>query len=452
MGLTGYLIGGIVRDLLLNRPTRDVDIAINANPKPFLKKLSSRVGGGHIICLDEEFFTFRFIMKDQQCFDLTPLKGDSIVQDLLKRDFTINAMAIDLKDLLAPDQGTGYAPFRLIDPLGGTIDLARRTVRAVSEEVFRDDPLRILRAYRLAGQLDYRIEDKTQGLIRRDRHLLRRPSSERIREELFLILSLDHAGFSFELFHQNGLLPILFAPDLPPSPGLPEGTPGLNQEIWPAAVKTLACAEETLLDLPIADTGCLHAVKTMLSQTAGHQKTYEPLLKLAAFLSAFPQPYNWLDAFLRSLRLSTPQRKYALTCIRGHQRPLELIKSCCCTPRYFYRFFRDFGEAGLGALILGIANQRVTKAPPDTIHALNDLFSRMAGFYCDWQKNKRPPILDGNFLLEYFHLSPGPVIGDIFNFLEEARVEGKILHKEEAIELVRQFLEIRQKDFRLPFL
>jgi len=563
MDLSGYLIGGTIRDLVLDRPIKDIDIAINTNPESFLKRLSRKVLG-HSICLDREFLTFRFMPKGQgqsndqeqgrgqgqikgQCrpssaqyqywFDFTPLKGDSIAQDLLKRDFTINAMAVDLKNLLNRD-----APLCLIDPLGGISDLAKQTIRAISEKVFRDDPLRILRAYRFAGQLEFLIEDKTGELIQRDRDLVKNTAPERIREELFLILSLDKSISPFELLHQNGLFPILFSPALPCLPnlsGLPnlpelpkslnlprlpelpesEGEPSheVSTGVWADALQILASVEEILLSLPIRDPDCIQIVQNVLSQAAGHQTTYKPLLKLAAFLSMLPhvweqgkgegeretegggegergrwgdvslsrsppappsqvrarENWNWLDSFLRWLCLSTPQRKYAIACIQGMQRPGKMIRGCCCTPRYFYRFFRDFGDAGIGALILSMAHQKAAKrcvtddtkgfanATPGEIRTmgdlcdlsdlddlsdlgdldnLDDLFARMMGFYCDWRKNRQHPIMDGKFLLDYFHLSPGPIIGDILNLLEEARAEGEIQTREEAIDLARQLL------------
>jgi len=347
--------------------------------------------------------------------------------------------------------------------------------------------------------------------------------------------------------------------ELPESKG--ESFPDVPAWVWADALQILASVEEILSDLPIRNQDCLQTIQTILSQTAGHQTTYKPLLKLAAFLSALPQvwpqgetqgqepkypnPYlsapgqvrvsenwNWLDSFLRWLCLSTSQRKYAIACIQGLPRLWEMIQGCCCAPRYFYRFFRDFGEAGIGALIIGMARQRVAdrvavrggasamgtaagsiaadiakdsakytarelpnqfrpivgaapatgapccgrphtragagtkgfaptdngrefiapctknsaKVSPDVLKAagvdtMDTLFARMTDFYCDWQKRRLTPIMDGKFLLHYFHLSPGPLIGDILNLLEEARAEGEIQTREDAIELARQLLQ-----------
>ena len=125
MNLVGYLIGGTVRDLILNRPIKDIDIAINTNPEHFLKKLSRKIKG-YTICLDQEYLIFRFITKDRLTFDISPLKGDCLLQDLPQRDFTINAIAIDLKELF-----TQATILTIIDPLEGVGDMTKKIIRAI---------------------------------------------------------------------------------------------------------------------------------------------------------------------------------------------------------------------------------------------------------------------------------------------------------------------------------
>ena len=345
MNLTGYLIGGTVRDLILNRPIKDIDIAINANPEHFLKKLSRKIKG-YSICLDQEYLIFRFITKNHHSFDISPLKGSVLSQDLPQRDFTINAIAIDLKELF-----TQTGTLNIIDPLKGAGDMAKKIIKAISDVIFLDDPLRILRAYRLAGQLNYQIESSTEVLIFRDKDLLKRAAPERIREELFMLFSLDYGSSHFELLYQNGLFPILFSQRLPP-----EFLPKIPEKAWLRSLQILASVEKILLDLPHSSFASLKNLNQALCRIVGHQTTYKPLLKLAALLSIFPQPMKkekmtfpgtakknskvrlpWLDFLLRSLCLTTSQRKYILSCLQGYQEPLNLIQKQCCTPKYFYR-------------------------------------------------------------------------------------------------------------------
>jgi len=96
----------------------------------------------------------------------------------------------------------------------------------------------------------------------------------------------------------------------------------------------------------------------------------------------------------------------------------------------------------MGALILSIAEQDVLKASPSVITALNNLFAAMANFYFSWQITQKNPIVDGQFLMNYFHLSPGPLIGDLLDFLKESQAEGKVTHKDE---LSKKYSEIKNK-------
>lgn len=458
MNLAGYLIGGTVRDLILNRPIKDIDIAINTNPEHFLKKLSSKIKG-YTICLDQEYLIFRFITKDRLTFDISPLKGDCLLQDLPQRDFTINAIAIDLKELF-----TQATTLTIIDPLEGVGDMTKKIIRAISDRIFLDDPLRILRAYRLAGQLNYRIEAQTEVFISRDKELLKKAASERIREELFALFSLDYCSSYIEQLYQNGLFPILFLQRLPK-----ELLPKIPKKTWLRSLQMLTSVEKILTDLLYSSSASFKDLNQLLGQIAGHQTTYKPLLKLAALLSVFFQLMEnekmttpgavksvtnkritkthlpWVDFLLRSLCLTTPQRKYIVNCLQGYQEPLYFIHKGRCTPKYFYRFFRDFGQAGMGALILSIAEQQVLKASPSAITALNDLFAAMANFYFSWQTIQNNPIVDGEFLMNYFHLSPGPLIGDLLDFLKESQAEGKVTNKDEAIHLAEHYLKDIQK-------
>ncbi|MGA1875309.1 MAG: hypothetical protein ACMUIA_06865 [bacterium] len=450
MNLTGYLIGGTIRDLILDRPIKDIDLAVSINPEYFLKNLSQKIKG-YTICLDRENLVFRFIAGNRISFDLSPIRGNDILEDLSKRDFTINAMAIRLEDLF----GRTASPL-IHDPFKGARDMDQKLIRAVSEKIFLDDPLRILRAFRLAGQLHYQIEIRTGALIRRDRELLERTATERIREELFLLLSLEEGTSQGEQLYHYGLLPILFLRRLPE-----KLCPEITEHAWSLGLRNLAALEEILADLAHSDSHSLRNLDALLSHISGHQATYKPLLKLAVLLAGFFEPEREkemagavppsqetekgnltpVDFLLRALCLTTPQRKFILTCLRGSREMLYLFRMKYKSAKYFYRFFRDHGEAGLGAAIIGLARKKAVGAPPEIMAGLEDLFLAMICFYFAWEPKKREPILKGDFLMEHFHLSPGPEIGRLLDLLEEARAEGLVKQRDEAIRLAEELLK-----------
>lgn len=172
-----WIVGGAVRDRLLGRPVLDLDVAC-LEPERTARAFARRLGGAPFP-LSERHGAWRVAVEDGRTLDFTPLRG-SIEEDLATRDFTLNAIA---------EPAGGGDP---VDPFGGVRDLKASTLRAVSPEVFRDDPLRLLRAVRLEDELGFRLEQGTEALVRRDAELVGSPAGERILGEL---QRLSAAGF-----------------------------------------------------------------------------------------------------------------------------------------------------------------------------------------------------------------------------------------------------------------
>ena len=185
-GVEAYLVGGAVRDELLGRQVVDVDVA---TPDPEVAaRIYAGLSKGAVFPLSEKHGAWRVAFKDGTTVDFTPL-GGPIEGDLGTRDFTINAIA-------QPVSGGDY-----VDPLGGRADLESRTLRAASESVFENDPLRLLRAVRLEDELGFALDEATEKLVRRDAGLVGDPAGERILGELE---RLSPSGF--ERAHALGLL------------------------------------------------------------------------------------------------------------------------------------------------------------------------------------------------------------------------------------------------------
>jgi tRNA nucleotidyltransferase/poly(A) polymerase len=176
-GQEAYVVGGAVRDELLGRPLIDLDVACR-DPRCAARDYA-RGSQCAPFPLSERHGAWRVVLGDGRTVDFTPLRN-GIEDDLASRDFTLNAVARPL------------AGGEDIDPLGGVEDLERRLIRAVSEHVFENDPLRLLRAVRLEDELSFRLETRTERLVREQAHLVRRAAGERILAELE---RLSAAGF-----------------------------------------------------------------------------------------------------------------------------------------------------------------------------------------------------------------------------------------------------------------
>ena len=206
LGPRSYVVGGCLRDLMLDRKVNDVDIAVDGGTEALSRRLAGECGGT-FFWLDQERGHSRVVIKgggEIVTLDFAPLRGEDILADLALRDFTINALAIPL---------TGGQ--ELIDPLGGEADIRAKVVRRCCESVFRDDPLRLVRAFRFAATLGFGIEAETLAAIPGHGILLANVAGERIRDELFRILQVPGAESFVRSMGDAGLLEVLFG--LPPS-------------------------------------------------------------------------------------------------------------------------------------------------------------------------------------------------------------------------------------------
>jgi tRNA nucleotidyltransferase/poly(A) polymerase len=185
-GKEAWVVGGAVRDELLGRPMVDLDIACR-EPAEAARRYASRSEGAPFP-LSERHGAWRVALSDDRTVDFTPLPN-GIHEDLATRDFTINAIARPL---------AGGDP---VDPFGGLGDLDRRILRAVAAGVFRDDPLRLLRAVRLEDELGFRLDAETERLVRANAGLVTRPAGERVLAELFRL-----SAEGFERLDEIGLL------------------------------------------------------------------------------------------------------------------------------------------------------------------------------------------------------------------------------------------------------
>jgi tRNA nucleotidyltransferase/poly(A) polymerase len=192
-----YLVGGSIRDCLLGYPPTDYDVVVSENAEKYAQQIALNLTG-RLVKIGKPGQTIMRVVSKGIVVDISTLNGKTIAEDLHKRDFTINAMAYDLSSKT------------LLDNAGGQTDLVKNTIRMLSPQSFVNDPLRLLRAYRLAACLNFAIEPKTVSAIERHAELIQHAAGERIRDELFKMLS---AGTSYPCVSQmtdSGLLIQIF--------------------------------------------------------------------------------------------------------------------------------------------------------------------------------------------------------------------------------------------------
>jgi putative nucleotidyltransferase with HDIG domain len=242
-GARVWLVGGAVRDLLLERPVHDWDFCVDRDALGLARAAADELGGAYFP-LDAERGAGRVILsaaeQPWQALDFAALRGSDLEADLGVRDFTVDALALD-------DAGA------LIDPTGGQADLAARRVRATGESAFQDDPVRLLRAVRMEAELGFQIEPRTAEWIRRDASLLARPSAERVRDEFVRLLALPGAAAHLYRLDELGLLSPVF-PELASLKGVTQSPPH-RFDVWHHTLLVLDVLEGVIA----AVTGASHS-------------------------------------------------------------------------------------------------------------------------------------------------------------------------------------------------
>lgn len=478
-----YLVGGAVRDMLRNRPVHDLDFTLPGNTRRLAQEIANRLNGA-LYTLDEERDTTRVVLEagpqrpERTTLDLASLRGADLEADLRDRDFTINAMAVDVA-----------APERVIDPTGGMTDLRERRIRACSPGSFTHDPVRVLRAVRQALGFSFQIEPATSQLMREAAPLLLRPSAERLRDELFHMLEGPKVSQAIRLLDQIGALDYVL-PELRTLKGVTQSVPHID-DAWD---HTLAVVQnlETLLppltgayhDESVADLTVGSAVLWLgrfRQQLAGHfahrlsnERSLTGLLFLAALYHDVGKPETRTVApdgrirFLehpahgaktvsfraRALALSAAEITRLETIVGQHMRVHFLSDARYHSAggdeqpsrRAIYRFFRDSGEAGVDICLLSLADLRGTYGvtlPQDIWES--ELRAVRALLEAYWDKSEEvvspPRYLNGNDLMKEFHLKPGEALGRLLNDIREAQGAGEIHDREEAIRFARQWLQ-----------
>lgn len=464
-----YLVGGIVRDLLPESVpggrTDDVDIATDSLD---VYQDLARAMDGHSVWLDEEREIVRLIAPSApgiSHIDISRIRGE-IGQDLAMRDFTVDAMALPIsRDALADPRG------HLIDPLGGLFDLGARTIRQVSTSAFRDDPARLMRAPRLAAQLDFEIDHETEANIRADSHLIGGVVSERVRDEMLGILSEDRASRSLRMLDRLDLL-CRVIPELETAKGVEQPKEhhwDVFDHLIEAAGRVEALLERSQCQTPefvVELTPRFEGMDSYFEQPVGDGQTRRTILKLAALLHDVAKPttksvepsgrIRFLGhseegadiavAVLRRLRLGGQVVELVRKMVRHHLRPAQMAPiGELPSGRAVFRYYRDLGNAAVDTLYLSLADHLAARGPDlereewarqcrVVSHILGDGRERSA-------PEAMPRLLNGHDMMAIFSLSPGPRIGILLNVVQEAQANGDIDTREEAIELVRSRLE-----------
>jgi tRNA nucleotidyltransferase/poly(A) polymerase len=477
-----YLVGGALRDLLLGQPTHDFDFIMPNNALKIARYIANELNAAYFP-IDPERQIGRVILtkEDGERFvlDFAVFQGTTLESDLRLRDFTINALAIDLRN-----------PLVLIDPLKGVLDVKEKKLRMCSPDAMRLDPVRVLRGVRLAIQLGFQILPETLVSMRQAVALLPKVSSERIRDELIRILDGTKPDSAMRVLDSIGVLEYIL-PEIPTLKGLAQSTPHVN-DAWNHTLSAMSKLEQiiTILNPEYDEEKAASLFMGLISLYLGryrehihkHLKEYinrdrtlKPLLFLAALYHDTGKPYTQsiekngrirfihheeigeklIEARARQLHFSNHEIKRLQWIVRAHMRPILLAHTGkSLTPRTIYRYFRDLDSIGVDVCLIALADVLATyeyTLPQDIwLNQIKVVRSLLEAWYERKEKLiSPPPLVSGNDLMEEFQLVPGPLIGYLLDKIREAQIMERIRTRNDALNFAQELLKHPPKKLML---
>jgi poly(A) polymerase len=436
-GLQAFVIGGYVRDLLIGRPSNDIDIVVLGSGIDLARKVAARIDKKLPVSVFKNFGTamFRygtdeieFVGARRESYSRNSRKpvveNGSLHDDQQRRDFTINALAISLNR-------ETYG--QLIDPFDGLNDMDRQIIRTPlnPDVTFSDDPLRMMRAVRFATQLGYSIADETFDAIARNRNRIEIISKERIADELHKIILSPRPSFGFLLLEQSGLLELIF-PELAALRGIEKRGNHGHKEIFMHSVKVL-------------DNICPHTKNLWLRWAALVHDIGKPVTK------RYSPDEGWtfhghefvgskmIPQIFRNLKLPmSDQMKYVQKLVLLHLRPIVLAEDVV-TDSAVRRLLFEAGD-DIDDLML-LCDADITSKNADKVALFRQNYELVRRKLQEIEekdaiRNFQPPV-SGNEIIETFGVPPGRDIGVIKNAIKDAILDGVIPNEYEA---AREFM------------
>lgn len=471
-----YLVGGAVRDAILGRSLHDFDFACHNGVK--LAKIIADQLAAAYFPLDLEHDTARVITQNEDgsryFLDFAGFRGETLTDDLRRRDFSINAVAMDLHS------------GAIIDPTGGVNDIRARRVRACSPQSFIEDPLRVLRAVRMAAGFGFTIDIETRSLMKEAASLLNTVSVERQRDELFKILEGPRPDAAIRALDMLSALAYVL-PEMPLLKGVQQTAPHVH-DVWNHTLAVLRHLEN-ILDLlsPRYDEARANAdlmngllvlrlgryreqISTHLKELLNPDRSVRGLLFFAALYHDINKPHTQtveeggrirflghdqmgaktISARAEKLHLSNDELHRLELTIKYHMRIHGFVSSKLAgqeiSRRARYRFFRDCGVAGVELVLLGLADTRATYEHTLTQEYWANVLDVARTLLEAWyEKNEEivmpEPLINGNDLINIFQQKPGPELGKLLEAVRESQAEGHIHNRQEALAFVRGWME-----------
>jgi poly(A) polymerase len=444
-----WIVGGAVRDAALGREVADLDLAAAGDPGAVAKAIAGEFGE-HAFELSAEFGTWRVAAQRQGWqIDVTTLRGSGIEEDLAERDFTIGAVAVPL---------AGEEP---IDPYAGLTDLAEKRLRAVGEESFASDPLRLLRAARLAAELGLEVEPRTLELARACATRAGEPAGERQLAELRQLLGGPDPLRGLRLLDELGITAVVL-PELESLRGVEQG-PNHHLDVYDHTIAVLEHTLEVEGDLERFAGERAAEVRALLDEPLADEISRRTALRFGALFHDIAKPatkaeYDGFVGFkghdevgaevigeiCRRLRASRRLTQHLQGLARHHLRLGFLIPEMPLSRRRVHGYLRATDPVTVDVTLLTVADRLSARgkgpiASPEMVAAHLQLAREMIAAGLDWHREgPPPPLLRGDEIAAELGIEPGPELGNAVAELEAAQFAGEVTDREGALQHLRR--------------
>ncbi len=439
-----YLVGGSVRDILCGREYVDRDLIVTDEDAQVFSKKIADFWGGVLVPLDELNKIYRVVLPDKiQYFDVTnPIEG-SLEKDILRRDLTINAIAVNIK--------TGEVPQFCIPFID---DVENGVLKGVRRENFTDDPLRLLRIFRFYSITGFEISDELVDIVKEYSDLLLQPAKERIEYELMKLFSGEYCHNALLKMDESGVLELLF----PFVKELKQVPPNLHHHL-----NLFEHSIETVRQIEILYQDSSEEVKKHMQRVDFGGFSRLAHLKLAAFMHDIGKFSTWTIEedtgrhrfikhedvgakmcadVLKNLSFSNKQIDYISYIIKNHMYPSAVVSSPELSEKVMMRYIRHSADNAIDNLIIAQADRLsargeliTQKIVEENISALN----KMLKFYLSVKDSLKPlpKLLDGHEVMKILNIPPSEKLGQIMDSLKEAQICGDVTNKEDAINFIK---------------
>lgn len=442
-----YIVGGFMRDLIIGKESSDIDLVVPTNTSKILSKQLADILNAHLVTLDDQNSIYRIVFDNKKDYiDIADCEGFTIQDDLKRRDFSINAIAFDIKNNL------------LIDEHDGINCIKNGIIKEISEKNISDDPIRLLRAFRFQSELGFSLHRNLEKIIEINAKKISQTAAERINVELIKLFEGKNCVKALNNMDKYEILELLI-PEIKDIKRIP---PNSHHHLC-----LFDHSLEVVRQLELYYQKSPAVVKDHFEEIlyAGHKRI--AYLKIAAFLHDIGKPATWeidqvtgrhrfikhddvgakiVEKPLKHLKFSKKQISYIQKIIKYHLYAANIANDNLVGEKAVTRFFRKMENEVIDLIAIAYADRLAARGPDITQEMVENNINQLRFLlnkYLDIKNtlSPLPKLLTGNDIMEMFNIYPSPKLGQILKDLNEAQLSSEITTKDQAIDFVKNLLK-----------